>query len=123
MTLVAVDLRLAVLAVAGRAGDPFAVVVRLVGIGLLELRRLFGEVLVGAVAGEARLVVGHDEGVAGDGVFLGVADGAVPHSHRRGGNSARHRKPPQKAHQLFLKRRIVFMKRLRPFNENDSTFF
>ena len=39
--------------------------------------RLFGEVLPGAVAGEAGLVVGDDEGVAGDGVFLGVAERAV----------------------------------------------
>lgn len=65
--------------VAGRAGHVFAVVVRGVRVGLVRIGglRLFGEVLPGAVAGEAGLVVGNNEGVAGDGVFRRVAGGAV----------------------------------------------
>ena len=65
------------LLVAGRAGDPLAVVVRGVRIRFGQVLGLFREILVGAVAGEAGLVRRHDEGVAGDGVFLRVAGGAV----------------------------------------------
>lgn len=59
------------------AGDPLAVVVRGVRIRFGQVLGLFREILVGAVAGEAGLVRRHDEGVAGDGVFLRVAGGAV----------------------------------------------
>lgn len=65
------------LLVAGRAGDPLAVVVRGVRIRFGQVLGLFREILVGAVAGEAGLVRRHDEGVASDGVFLRVAGGAV----------------------------------------------
>lgn len=65
------------LLVAGRAGDPLAVVVRGVLIRFGQVLGLFREILVGAVAGEAGLVRRHDEGVTGDGVFLRVAGGAV----------------------------------------------